>query len=59
MAQTVTWILWDCLSEKRARLSQALLWLPLYVWNRISSGTDPELQKNASAFQMVLRKPAA
>lgn len=59
MAQTVTWILWDCLTEKRARLLQAFLWLPLYVWNRISSGTDPELQKNASAFQMVLRKPVA
>jgi glycosyltransferase involved in cell wall biosynthesis/SAM-dependent methyltransferase len=59
IAQTLTWIIWECLSEKRARLLQAMLWLPLSLWNMVSSRTDPALQRNASAFQIVMRKPVA
>ncbi len=56
MAQTVGWVLWECLKEKRAIISQALIWLPLNLWSRLSRRTDVELANNASAYQIILRK---
>ena len=58
MAQTITWILWECLEEKRMRTTQLLLKLPLLLWCRLSQRTDFGLRQNANAFQAVLRKPA-
>jgi SAM-dependent methyltransferase len=57
MAQTITWILWSCLKEKRRRVLQTLLRVPLYLWCKWSRRTDFSLKMNANAFQIVLRKP--
>lgn len=56
IAQTLTWIAWSYLQEKRKRVLQLLLWLPLYIWSRSCQRTDFALQINANGFQMVLRK---
>ncbi|MBV8904885.1 MAG: glycosyltransferase [Acidobacteriia bacterium] len=56
IAQTVTWIVWAYLEEKRKRVLQLLLWLPLWMWCLSSQRTDFRLQTQANGFQMVLRK---
>ncbi len=56
IAQTITWIWWSYLGEKRKRILQSLLWLPFYLWNRMSQRTDFSLQNQANSYQMVLRK---
>lgn len=56
IAQTVTWIVWAYLEEKRKRLLKLTLWLPLYLWSRISQGTDLALKNHANTYQIVLRK---
>lgn len=58
MAQTVTWIVWACLTERRRWLLKGLLKVPLFFWCRLSSRTDFALKDNANTFQIVLRKPA-
>ena len=58
LAQTVTWIVWTYLGERRNRLTQAMLWLPFYAWNWISARTDFQVREQANGYQMVLRKPA-
>lgn len=59
LAQTITWIAWTYLGERRSRVLQALLWLPFYAWNRLSQKTDPSVIDQANGYQMVLRKPFA
>ncbi len=56
IAQTVAWISWSYLQEKRKRVLQLLLWLPFYIWTRSSQRTDFGLQTQANGFQIVLRK---
>lgn len=56
MAQTITWILWACLQEKRMWLTRKLLKLPLLLWCRLSHRTDFGLRHNANTYQMVLRR---
>jgi SAM-dependent methyltransferase len=57
IAQTVTWIVWSYLQEKRKRVLQLVLWLPFYVWSRSSMRTDFALRTQANGFLMVLKKP--
>jgi hypothetical protein len=59
LAQTVTWIWWCHLGEKKGHVQQALLWLPFYLWNRLSQKTDFALCHQSNSYQMVLQKPAA
>jgi SAM-dependent methyltransferase len=56
LAQTITWIWWSCLDEKRDRFQKALLWLPFYLWGRFSQHTDGSLQHQSNSYQMVLKK---
>lgn len=56
VAQTITWIWWSCLDERRARFQKALLWLPFYLWNKFSQQTDMALVHQSNSYQMVLRK---
>lgn len=56
IAQTITWIGWSYLEEKRKRLQQMLFWVPFYLWNRMCHRTDFGLQIQANSYQMVLRK---
>jgi SAM-dependent methyltransferase len=56
IAQTVTWIWWSCLDEKRNRVQKAMLWLPFYLWGRLSQHTDATLHDQSNSYQMVLTK---
>jgi SAM-dependent methyltransferase len=56
LAQTVTWIAWTYLGERKNRVAQACLWLPFYAWNRLSSKTDFTVREQANGYQMVLKK---
>ena len=58
LAQTITWIWWSHLSEKRRRFQMALLWLPFFMWCRISRKTDLSAENQANGFQVVVRKAA-
>ncbi len=59
MAQTVSWIIWSCLQEKKSRWLSIALWGPLRLWCRASRATDPALFDNANTFQLVARKSSA
>lgn len=56
IAQTITWVWWSYLQEKRKRFWQAVLWVPFYVWNRMSQGNDLDLYYQANSYQIVLAK---
>ncbi|MGD1874836.1 MAG: methyltransferase domain-containing protein [Mastigocoleus sp.] len=56
IAQTIGWIIWAYLLETKNLLLKLILWLPLYIWTRLSSKTDFSLIKHASAYQIILRK---
>jgi len=56
VAQTITWIWWSCLDEKRNRVQKAILWLPFYLWGKLSQRTDPSLQHQSNSYQMVLKR---
>lgn len=55
-AQTISWIVWEILREKKAGWAQWLLWWPLHLWNLFSQKTDFALIKNSNAFQIVAKK---
>ena len=58
IAQTITWIWWSYLGEKRSRLQLALLWLAFYLWCRFSCKTDFAVENQANSYQVVLRMPS-
>jgi SAM-dependent methyltransferase len=53
IAQTIGWLLWAHLEEKRSTVTKALLWLPIYVCSRIWSLPKRNLVAASSGFQMV------
>ncbi|HEX4129827.1 MAG TPA: class I SAM-dependent methyltransferase [Pirellulales bacterium] len=59
MAQTITWIVWALLTEKRRHLTRLAVCLPLLLWCKLSKRTDFGIRENANAFQIVLRVPSA
>ena len=56
LAQTITWIWWSYLAEKRKRLALLLAWLPFYLWCQFSHKTDFASGNQANAYQVVLSK---
>ncbi len=56
IAQTLTWIYWSYLEERRKKFTRLVLWGPLYLWNRMSQNTDLSIRDQANGFQMVVRK---
>ena len=59
IAQTITWVWWSYLQEKRKRIWQAVFWLPFYLWNRMSQGNDLDLYNQANSYQIVLAKSSS
>lgn len=59
LAQTITWIWWSHLGEKRKHFQMALLWVPFYLWGTVSHKTDFKLTHQSNSYQMVLRKNKA
>jgi hypothetical protein len=54
LAQTIIWIWWSYLSERRKKLQMALLWVPFLLWCRISHKTDFAVTNQANSYQAVL-----
>ena len=59
LAQTITWIWWSDLSERRKHFQMALLWLPFYLWGKLSQKTDFALTHQSNSYQMVLQKSSS
>jgi SAM-dependent methyltransferase len=59
LAQTITWIWWSDLSERRKHFQMALLWLPFYLWGKLSQKTDFTLTHQSNSYQMVLQKSSS
>jgi len=56
IAQTLGWIIWSYLEEKRSRVRKAILYPLLWCCTRYCCRTDSSLVGTASAFQAVYRK---
>lgn len=59
LSQTITWIWWTYLGERRKYFQMALLWAPLFLWCRFSQKTDFAIKNQANSYQAVFRKPGA
>jgi ubiquinone/menaquinone biosynthesis C-methylase UbiE len=59
LAQTVTWVWWTYLGEKKKHFQMALLWLPFYLWCQTSKKTDFSVDQQANSYQMILKKSPA
>ena len=54
-AQTLGWIAW-AIAQEKGRLARALVWPIVFVWTRLSLGTDPRVVRNANTYQIVFRR---
>jgi SAM-dependent methyltransferase len=58
IAQTLSWIVWEYVIEKRRRLLRAILYPVLWCVTRCCWRSDLALSLTANTFQAVYRKPA-
>lgn len=56
LAQTLGWLIWAHLEERRSRLGKLLCWLPIYLASRFSQHPPQGQVYTANAFQVVLKK---
>jgi SAM-dependent methyltransferase len=56
IAQTLGWIIWDYLKEKKSRLRKAILYPLLWCFTRYCCRTDSSLTGTANTFQAAYRK---
>ena len=56
LAQTLGWIVWAHLEEKRSRLGQLLCWLPIHLATRLVQTPCPGQTFAANGFQAVMVK---
>jgi len=56
LAQTVGWLIWAHLEEKRSRLGKLICWLPIYVSTRLVQTPWPGQTFAANGFQAVMVK---
>jgi len=56
IAQTLGWILWDYLEEKKSRVRKAILFPLLWCFTRYCCRTDSSLSGTGNTFQAVYRK---
>ena len=56
LAQTLGWLIWANLEERRSILGKLLLWLPIYALSRIFTSGSSELAYSANSFQVVMVK---
>lgn len=56
LAQTMGWLLWTHLEERRSRLGKLLCWLPIYLASRLSQHPAEGQTYTANSFQAVLIK---
>jgi SAM-dependent methyltransferase len=56
LAQTLGWLVWAHLEEKRSRLGKVLCWLPIYLATRLIQTPWPGQTFSANGFQAVMVK---
>lgn len=56
LAQTLGWLVWAHLEERRCRIGKLLCWLPIYLASRLSQHPPGEQTYTANSFQAVLAK---
>ena len=56
LAQTLGWLLWAHLEERRSRLGKLLFWLPIFLASRLSQHPPEGQTQTANSFQAVLVK---
>lgn len=56
LAQTIGWIVWAHLEERRSRIGKLLCWLPIYLVSNLSQNPTMEQVYTANSFQAVLIK---
>ena len=56
IAQTLGWIIWEYLEEKKSLVGKAILYPLLWCFTRYSCRTDSSLFRTANTFQAVYRK---
>jgi hypothetical protein len=54
LAQTLGWLLWAHLEERRCRVGKLIFWLPIYVASRLFQRSPEGLSGTANAFQAVM-----
>jgi SAM-dependent methyltransferase len=57
MAQTLGWMYWAYLEERKSTTLKVLFWLPIYVASRLWKAPRPESRAACSGFQVVGVKP--
>jgi SAM-dependent methyltransferase len=56
LAQTIGWLLWAHLEERRSRIGKILCWLPIYLASRLSQHPPVGQAFTANSFQSVFVK---
>lgn len=59
VVHTISWIIWEYLTERRHRLLRALLYWPIYLSTLVASSFGPRLVTSSSignTYQIVFRK---
>lgn len=56
LAQTLGWIIWAYLEERRSRVGKLLCWMPIYVLSRLFQKPRVGQQFTANSFQAVFVK---
>lgn len=57
LAQTIGWLIWARLEEKRSRIRKLICWLPIYLASRFYQNSPASHHYTANSFQAVLVKP--
>jgi SAM-dependent methyltransferase len=57
LAQTIGWLVWAHLEERRSRVGKLLCWFPIYLASRISQRPPANHTYTANSFQAVLTNP--
>jgi SAM-dependent methyltransferase len=56
LAQTIGWLIWAHLEERRSRIGKLLCWLPIYLASRSFQTPSPNQTYAANGFQAVMVK---
>lgn len=56
LAQTIGWLLWAHLDERRSRVGKLLCWLPIYLMSRLFQNAPHNQAYTANSFQAVMVK---
>lgn len=56
-AQTLGWLIWANLEERKSLIGKIIFWLPIYIFSRLFQKSSPEYVYTVNSFQVVMIKP--